>query len=131
MSVSECAIGGDTDALHDPYRDSLDRWQSRIYRWSTRTFGPRNLEFLRQHLIEETQEVLGADDEEIQGEIADLIFILMDLATVKGFYLSEAIEHKFAILKQRNWSFIDKDGIIRGDAASHSAQPISTDLSRV
>ncbi|UTW54451.1 dATP/dGTP pyrophosphohydrolase domain-containing protein [Kordiimonas sp. SCSIO 12610] len=82
--------------------------QQSIAKWSEETFGPvSNITALLDRALEEFTELKDAvqDDNkpEIANELADILILLYRFAELNGINVTEAIQHKMSINRQRKW----------------------------
>lgn len=89
--------------------------QYSIAKWADETFG-RNRTAVNHavrtnlEMAEFLSVVIVSDDLEIwQDEAADIVIMMYDFATLAGFDLHEAIDHKMKINRNRKWK-VDETG---------------------
>jgi len=58
-------------------------------------------------LLEEIGELLGSDKMRDELELADIFILSLDLGTIQGIDIEEAIRKKLAINKSRSWRIAD------------------------
>ena len=58
-------------------------------------------------LLEEIGELLGSEKMKDELELADIFILALDLGTIQGIDIEEAIRKKLAINKSRSWRIAD------------------------
>jgi len=93
---------------------NYDGLQSAITEWADSISPLRQPKDAVVKLVSESSELLDAvlnKPEEVAGELADVFFLLLDLADMHGVDLAEATWTKLQINRERVW--IEEDGVIR------------------
>ena len=81
--------------------------QRTISEWAVKTFGYATRERSIERMMEEVEELrtTNIDNfEDITNECADVLITLCQVATVFGFNLQSAFEHKMSINRARKWN---------------------------
>ena len=98
--------------------NDTERLFADIAAWSAATFPSNTARSTMAHLQREVEELCNEidfhfDDKHSVGmEMADVAFLLIQLARVEEIDLLEAIRAKFAINKSRTWQPPDASGVV-------------------
>lgn len=94
--------------------DAFDVFQFEVGEWQAVTFPHSTVGTVLAHLKEEVGELC---DDPGPEEAADVLMLLMAVATKLDFSLIEAVREKFEINKQRRWEITTAEGYTKHGAA--------------
>lgn len=91
--------------------------QERIAAWGSATFPNGTVHGVAAHMGEEVDELFystrDGNAENAKDEVADIVILAIQYASVAGFNLYEAIEAKMARNRLRSWQKPDANGVVR------------------
>jgi hypothetical protein len=90
---------------------SIQEWQAEITAWSNAQFPDRTLfGTVAKLALEEMPEFLRNRDDPL--EYADMLILILDIASQQGIDVGAALEQKMAINRKRSWA-MGADGLYK------------------
>lgn len=90
--------------------------QNEIKRWADRVYSNRTESSILEKLKEENQELIDAlaSTENIEAtELADVLILVLDLASIRGVDVYSAVIEKLEINRKRSWVINPDTGVMR------------------
>jgi len=92
-------------------KNSLASLQQKIGEWSKETFPTATPSSLLHHLVDEVIEL--CENPGSPEEMADVLILLIHLASLQGIDLELATQEKFKVNQKRKWNKPDSRGVIK------------------
>jgi hypothetical protein len=83
--------------------ETIDTVALGIKGWADRVFPDRTDASMYLKLYGEIAEMIDADDAHVEGEVADVLILILDFAKRKGIDVEAAIARKMKINQDRSW----------------------------
>lgn len=83
--------------------ETIDTIALGIKTWADRVFPQRTDASMYLKLYGEIAEMIEADDNHVEGEVADVLILVLDFAKRKNIDIEAAIARKMDINRERSW----------------------------